>query len=451
MANDNDREKPEAVSNEKSKAKMSAEQRVREIKRKKERAQQENEDSRETGADRTHENHRDPKSAAEARVAEIKRKKEQAQKKQSVGSHDTESESGSKQNGKSAAEARVAEIKRKKEEAKKKQSDGSHDTESESGSKQDGKSASEARVAEIKRKKEEAQKKQSDGNHDTESESGSKQEGKSAAEARVAEIKRKKEQAKAASAEGEGKSRLTAQERVAEIKRRKEEAKHRKAAAEEDSGDGAPGLSEREKKIAAMKAKVRAKKEGGEKPKAAAAAAKAKAAKRRAAKEKDAEQEPSPMQPLLDKYVKVIRENLGPEALEDAYINRLAKHVPTLIVAPATYFRTAEFLRDNEQLAFDFLSDIHGIDYETHMEIYIHLYSFQNRQPVAVKVKLDRNNPEIDSITPLWKGANWPERETYDLLGVTFKGHPNLKRIMMPDDWVGHPLRKDYEPYDVEV
>jgi NADH-quinone oxidoreductase subunit C len=57
----------------------------------------------------------------------------------------------------------------------------------------------------------------------------------------------------------------------------------------------------------------------------------------------------------------------------------------------------------------------------------------------------------IESLAPLWAGANWPECEAYDLLGIKFKGHPNLHRIMLGEDWVGHPLRKDYEPYDVEV
>ena len=61
-------------------------------------------------------------------------------------------------------------------------------------------------------------------------------------------------------------------------------------------------------------------------------------------------------------------------------------------------------------------------------------------------MKLDRDQPKIDSIVPLWAGANWPECEAYDLLGIKFTGHPNLHRIMLGEDWVGHPLRKDYEP-----
>jgi NADH-quinone oxidoreductase subunit C len=66
-------------------------------------------------------------------------------------------------------------------------------------------------------------------------------------------------------------------------------------------------------------------------------------------------------------------------------------------------------------------------------------------------VKIDRDEPTIESLQPIWAGANWPECEAYDLLGIKFTGHPNLHRIMLGEDWVGYPLRKDYEPYDVEV
>lgn len=116
-----------------------------------------------------------------------------------------------------------------------------------------------------------------------------------------------------------------------------------------------------------------------------------------------------------------------------------------------TYFKIAQFLKYNEQLGFDYLSEIHGSDFETHMEMYAHLYSYKNNQSVALKVKIDRDAPEIESLEPLWAGANWPECEAYDLLGINFLGHPKLHRIMLGEDWIGHPLRKDYVQYDVEV
>ena len=102
------------------------------------------------------------------------------------------------------------------------------------------------------------------------------------------------------------------------------------------------------------------------------------------------------------------------------------------------------YFKYNEQLGFDYLSELHGTDFETHMEVYAYLYSYRNKQGLAVKVKLDRDQPKIDSIVSLWAGANWPECEAYDLLGIVFTGHPNLHRIMLGENWVGHPLRKDY-------
>ena len=85
-----------------------------------------------------------------------------------------------------------------------------------------------------------------------------------------------------------------------------------------------------------------------------------------------AEKKPSPNQPYLDKYVKVIEDHLGSDVLEDSYINELSKDVPTLVVKKESYFKTAEFLKYNEQLGFDYLSEIHGTDFQTHMEVYVH-------------------------------------------------------------------------------
>ena len=156
-------------------------------------------------------------------------------------------------------------------------------------------------------------------------------------------------------------------------------------------------------------------------------------------------EKPSVNQPFLDKYIKVIQEHLGKDVMEESYINRLSKDVPTLVIKKEAYFKIAEFLKYNEQLNFDYLSELHGTDFETYMELYIYLYSFKNNQAVAIKVKLDRDEPDIDSVVRLWAGANWPECEAYDLLGIKFTGHPNLHRIMLGEKWVGYPLRKDYE------
>ncbi|MDA1611719.1 NADH-quinone oxidoreductase subunit C, partial [Bacillus cereus] len=250
-------------------------------------------------------------------------------------------------------------------------------------------------------------------------------------------------------------------------------AKAKAAALAKQKREGTEEVTEEEKAkakaVAAAKAKAAALAKqkasqgngdtGDEKAKAIAAA-KAKAAAAARAKTKGAEgkkeeepkqEEPSMNEPYLNQYVEVIKGKIGEDILVDFYINKLSKDVPTLVVEPAKYYEVMELLRFHEGLAFDYMSELHATDFVTHMEVYVHLFSYGKKQSVAVKVKLDREAPQVESVTALWKGADWPEREAYDLLGIVFKGHPNLSRILMPDDWVGHPLRKDYEPYDVEV
>jgi NADH-quinone oxidoreductase subunit C len=95
----------------------------------------------------------------------------------------------------------------------------------------------------------------------------------------------------------------------------------------------------------------------------------------------------------------------------------------------------------------DFLSDLTCADYyprEPRFEMAYHLLSMQNKQRVRLKVRLDGDDAVIESITSLWPAANFFEREVFDLFGIRFLGHPNLRRIMMPEDWEGHPLRRDY-------
>ncbi|MED1114733.1 NADH-quinone oxidoreductase subunit C, partial [Bacillus paramycoides] len=221
-------------------------------------------------------------------------------------------------------------------------------------------------------------------------------------------------------------------------------AKAKAAALAKQKREGSEEVSDEEKAKAKAKAAALAKQKapqgdgdsGDEKTKAIVAAK---------------QEEPSINQPYLNRYVEVVKEKVGEYALADSYINKLSKDVPTLVAEPSKYYEVMELLRFHEGLAFDYMSELHATDFVTHMEVYVHLFSYGKKQSVAVKVKLDREAPQVESVTPLWKGADWPEREAYDLLGIIFKGHPNLSRILMPDDWVGYPLRKDYEPYDVEV
>jgi NADH-quinone oxidoreductase subunit C len=120
----------------------------------------------------------------------------------------------------------------------------------------------------------------------------------------------------------------------------------------------------------------------------------------------------------------------------------------TLLVARERLLPTAEFLREQPGLQFDFLSDIAAVDrfpMEPRFELNYQLLSIPNRHTLRVRAQVPTGrDPEIDSVTPVWPTANWIEREIFDLFGVRFTGHPDLRRILMPDDWEGYPLRKDY-------
>ncbi|MFU1902239.1 NADH-quinone oxidoreductase subunit C, partial [Bacillus thuringiensis] len=243
----------------------------------------------------------------------------------------------------------------------------------------------------------------------------------------------------------EGTEEVTEEEKAKAKAKAAAAAKAKAATLAKQKREGTEEVTEEEKAKAKAKAVAAAKAK-------AAAAARAKTKGAEGKKEDEPKQEePSVNQPHLNQYVEAIREKLGEGVLVDSYINKLSKDVPTLVVDPAKYYEVMESLRFHEGLAFDYMSELHATDFVTHMEVYVHLFSYGKKQSVAVKVKLDREAPQVESVTALWKGADWPEREAYDLLGIVFKGHPNLTRILMPDDWVGYPLRKDYEPYDVEV
>jgi NADH-quinone oxidoreductase subunit C len=108
----------------------------------------------------------------------------------------------------------------------------------------------------------------------------------------------------------------------------------------------------------------------------------------------------------------------------------------------------ARFLHDDPGLYFDYLIDLCGVDYlgkkEKRFEVVYQLYSIKHRRALRLKAEVSEEDPTIDSVTSVWIGANWHEREAFDLYGIRFNGHPDLRRILMPEDWEGHPLRKDY-------
>jgi NADH-quinone oxidoreductase subunit C len=160
---------------------------------------------------------------------------------------------------------------------------------------------------------------------------------------------------------------------------------------------------------------------------------------------------PSVNQPLLDRVVQILNENVSPEVVVEAYINERDSDLPTVVLQAEHWLACAVTLKNHAELKLDYLRNLSGTDQETHLEVIYHLISLSTKRDYCVKVKTDRELAFIPSVTAIWSTANWHEREVYDLLGVDFTGHPNMTRIMLPDDWVGYPLRKDYEPLDPEV
>jgi len=120
---------------------------------------------------------------------------------------------------------------------------------------------------------------------------------------------------------------------------------------------------------------------------------------------------------------------------------------PFFTVSADRLLEVCRLLKSDPNYRFDFLEDLTATDHlaENQIRIIYHLFSYQLRHELVIKVICDRAAPHVPSVDPVWKTANWLEREVYDLFGVAFDNHPDLRRIMMPDDWVGFPLRKDYQ------
>jgi NADH/F420H2 dehydrogenase subunit C len=105
------------------------------------------------------------------------------------------------------------------------------------------------------------------------------------------------------------------------------------------------------------------------------------------------------------------------------------------------------FLHDDPELAFNHITDVTAVDYpndEERFEVVYHFYSIPKNQRIRLKARVREEDCTIDSVTGIWQGANFMEREVYDLMGIRFNGHPDLRRILLTDDFEGHPLRKDY-------
>lgn len=122
---------------------------------------------------------------------------------------------------------------------------------------------------------------------------------------------------------------------------------------------------------------------------------------------------------------------------------------PWAMVQPSKLAEIGKFLRDDPQTKFDFLRNVAAVDYKTELELVYHLFSYAHRHEFKLKVRLSRETPSVGTVEQVWPAANWHEREAFDLMGIHFEGHRDLRRLLLPDDWIGHPLRKDYKEQDM--
>lgn len=143
--------------------------------------------------------------------------------------------------------------------------------------------------------------------------------------------------------------------------------------------------------------------------------------------------------PLLDELQKKF-----PGTINEAVIFR---NMPALTVGREFLLSVCQFLKSDEGGAYTLLTDETAVDYpkrERRFEVIYHLYSFERNERLRLKVMVSESE-KVPSVVGIWPTANWLEREVYDMFGVLYEGHPDLKRILLPDEWVGHPLRKDHD------
>ncbi|MEK6606203.1 MAG: NADH-quinone oxidoreductase subunit C [Myxococcota bacterium] len=141
---------------------------------------------------------------------------------------------------------------------------------------------------------------------------------------------------------------------------------------------------------------------------------------------------------LQTKFPDAISAYTEGEGVKDAFCKAAAARIVEIMT----------FLRDDPQSRFDFLQSLSGVDNKEVLTTVYHLWSYPHRHSFVVKCDVPRDEPVCPSVAGVWSTADWLERESYDLLGIRYSGHPDLRRIMLPDDWEGHPLRKDYKEKD---
>lgn len=118
---------------------------------------------------------------------------------------------------------------------------------------------------------------------------------------------------------------------------------------------------------------------------------------------------------------------------------------PYIVVPADRFVEICRRLKSDELFRFDCLMSLSGVDTLEYLESVYHLFSYSKRHKIVLKVRVPRDHPHVPSVEAIWRTANWLERESYDLVGIIYDDHSDLRRIMNPDDWIGHPLRKDYK------
>jgi NADH-quinone oxidoreductase subunit C len=150
-------------------------------------------------------------------------------------------------------------------------------------------------------------------------------------------------------------------------------------------------------------------------------------------------------------HVKGEEENLTVLQLRERFpeatlSTRSFRNETTILIRPGDIIRICRFLKEDPSLLYDFLSDLTAVDrFDDHprFEVVYHLYSLQYKWRIRLKVQIEETEA-VPSVASVWGTANWHEREVFDMFGIRFEGHPDLRRILMPEDWEGCPLRKDY-------
>ena len=143
----------------------------------------------------------------------------------------------------------------------------------------------------------------------------------------------------------------------------------------------------------------------------------------------------------------LLREKFGPDKVLEHIVTGDEKkgfRDPFILVKTEALPEIALFLRDHETTRFDLLHCLSAVEWPEYFESVAHLWSMSHRHWAIVKVRVGKADPHVPSLSSIWPAANWHEREAYDLMGIVYDDHPDLRRILLPDEWEGHPLRKDY-------